>query len=93
MSLAFVVAIALSGCNPAAFKTQAAQVPQIVISVTTDPQTFNYALNQQSPSIFSLTFKGLTTVNGVTGEIEPELAESWQTSDDKLRVLLISEKG
>jgi len=91
--LAFGVAIALSSCNPAAFKTQAAQVPQIVISVTTDPQTFNYALNQQSPSVFSLTFKGLTTVNGVTGEIEPELAESWQTSDDKLRVIFNLREG
>ncbi|MBE9020892.1 hypothetical protein IQ272_33150, partial [Chroococcidiopsidales cyanobacterium LEGE 13417] len=40
--LAVVMAIALSGCNPAEMRTQAADVPQIVVSVTTDPDTFNY---------------------------------------------------
>ena len=91
--LALISAIALSGCNPTEFKTEAAQVPQLVVSVLTDPQTFNFALNQQSPSIFGLTFKGLTSVNGVTGEIQPELAESWQISDDKLRVTFTLREG
>ena len=91
--LAVMMAIALSGCNPTEFRTTAAQLPQLVISVTTDPQTFNYALNKQSPSIFSLTFKGLTTVNGETGEIEPDLAESWQISPDKLRVSFLLREG
>lgn len=85
--LALIMAIVLTSCNPSEFKTQAAQVPQLVVSVLNDPQTFNFALNQQSPSIFGLTFKGLTSVNGVTGDIEPELAESWQISDDKLQVV------
>ncbi len=91
--LALFNAIALIGCNPTEFKTEAAQVPQLVVSVTTDPQSFNYALNQQSPSIFSLTFKGLTSVNGVTGDIEPELAESWQISDNKLQVVFTLREG
>lgn len=91
--LAFVVAIALSGCNPTQFRTQAAQVPQLIFSITSDPQTFNYALNQQSPSVFSLTFLGLTNVNGVTGDIEPELAEAWQISDDKLQVTFTLREG
>ncbi len=84
--LTIVIAIAFSGCNPANFKSQAAQTSQLVISVLSDPQTFNYALNQQSPSIFGLTFKGLTSING-KGEIEPELAESWTISPDKKRIL------
>ena len=91
--LGLTVAIALTGCNPTQFKTEAAQVPQLVVSVPTDPQSFNYALNQQEPNVFGLTFKGLTTVNGVTGEIEPELAESWQISDDKLRVIFTLREG
>ena len=82
--LALISAIALSGCNPQQFKTSAAQVPQLVVSVGANPQTFNYALNQQSPNVFGLTFKGLTTVNGA-GEIQPELAESWTISEDKQR--------
>ncbi len=84
--LTIVVAIAFSACNPTNFKSQAAQTSQLVISVLSDPQTFNYALNQQSPNIFGLTFKGLTSING-KGEIEPELAESWTISADKKRIV------
>lgn len=84
--LTLVIAIAFSGYNPANFKSQAAQTSQLVISVLSAPQTFNYALNQQSPSIFGLTFKGLTNING-KGEIEPELAESWTISADKKRIV------
>ena len=84
--LTLVVAIAFSGCNPAKFRSPTAQTSQLVISVLSDPQTFNYALNQQSPNIFGLTFKGLTTING-KGEIEPELAESWTISADKKRIV------
>jgi peptide/nickel transport system substrate-binding protein len=91
--LALMSAIALSGCNPAQFKTAAAQVPQIVVSVGSDPQTYNFALSQQIPNIFSLTFKGLTTINGVTGEIEPELAEAWEISDDKLHIIFTLREG
>jgi peptide/nickel transport system substrate-binding protein len=90
--LILVVAIAFSGCNPASFKSQAAQTSQLVISVLSDPQTFNYALNQQSPSIFGLTFKGLTTING-KGEIEPELAESWTISPDKKSIVFNLRQG
>ena len=54
--LVLISAIALTGCNPTELKTEAAQVPQLVVSVLTDPQTFNFALNQQSPSVFGLTF-------------------------------------
>ncbi|WP_009633289.1 ABC transporter substrate-binding protein [Synechocystis sp. PCC 7509] len=84
--LTVVIAIAFSGCNPTNFKSQAAQTSQLVLSVLSDPQTFNYALNQQSPNIFGLTFKGLTSING-KGEIEPELAESWTVSADKKRIV------
>lgn len=90
--LTLVIAIAFSGCNPANFKSQAAQTSQLVISVLSDPQTFNYALNQQSPSIFGLTFKGLTSING-KGEIEPELAESWTISPDKKRIVFNLRSG
>jgi peptide/nickel transport system substrate-binding protein len=91
--LAVVMAIALSGCNPAEMRTQAADVPQIVVSVTTDPDTFNYALGHQVPNIFNMTFRGLTTVNGITKELEPELAESWQISEDKLNIIFTLREG
>lgn len=56
--LTLIIAIALSGCNPTEFRTTAAQVPQVVVSVIQDPDTFNYALGHQLPNIFGLTFKG-----------------------------------
>lgn len=90
--LAIFIIITLSGCNPAPFKTDAAQVPQLVVSVGTDPKTFNYILSQESPNVFGLTFKGLTTLNG-TGEVEPELAESWQISEDKQHIVFTLREG
>lgn len=93
VGLSFVVAIALSGCNPANFETVAAQVPQIVVSVLSDPKTFNYALNQESPNIFGLTYDGLITENPLTGAVEPALAESWKISEDNLRITFILREG
>jgi len=82
-----IVAIALSGCNPTEMRTAAAQVSQVVARTPGDPQTFNYALNQSSPNVFGFIYEGLITENGETGELEPALAESWEISDDKLRII------
>lgn len=90
--LALLCTVALTSCNPQQLKTQAAQVPQLVVSVTTDPKTFNYILFQETPHVFGLTFKGLTTLNGA-GEIEPELAESWQVSEDKQHIIFTLRDG
>ncbi len=80
-----LVAVSLSGCNPDRFKTQAAQIPQLVVSSPSNPKTFNYALIQESPNISSFTYEQLAITNGTTKEIEPALAESWEVSPDKLR--------
>jgi peptide/nickel transport system substrate-binding protein len=63
-----------------------------VVSVGNDPKTFNYILSQESPNVFGLTLKGLTTTNGA-GEIEPELAESWNFSEDKKRIVFTLREG
>ncbi|MBE9211240.1 ABC transporter substrate-binding protein [Plectonema cf. radiosum LEGE 06105] len=86
MILATITALLVTACNPANFKTEAAQrTPQLILSTLSDPKTFNYALSQESPNIFPYTFEGLTTQNSITGEIEPTLAQSWDISDDGLR--------
>lgn len=85
--------LALTSCNPAKFKTEAAQVSQWVTSNLSDPKTFNYALNQEYPHVFLFTSEGLTTLNGITGKIEPALAESWQISNDKKRVVFTLRAG
>ncbi|NJK29336.1 MAG: ABC transporter substrate-binding protein [Acaryochloris sp. SU_5_25] len=81
------VAIALSGCDLSQFKTKTAQVPQYVDSILSEPKTFNYSQSKESPNVFSLIYEGLTTENGLTGEIEPALAESWEISPDNLKII------
>jgi len=82
--LVAVLCVALSGCNPSVLKTTATPTPQIVRSVLSDPKTFNYVLNQESPNIFGLTYEGLVSQNPITGEFEPALAESWEAEDLKI---------
>jgi peptide/nickel transport system substrate-binding protein len=88
--LTSIWAIALSGCNPAQFETQAAQVSQLVYAIAADPKTFNYAISNESPNVFGPIYEGLTTENGV-GEIQPALAESWQ--EEKQRIVFTLREG
>ncbi|UIE35987.1 ABC transporter substrate-binding protein [Leptodesmis sichuanensis] len=91
--LSFCVAIALNASNAAHFKTQAAQVPQVVISTLGDFKTFNPAFNSEFPNIFLYTSEGLISENGETSEIEPALAESWIISDDKKKITFTLRDG
>ena len=86
--LTLALAIALTACQSARLvKADVAQVTQLVIAAQSDPKTFNAVLISQVPNIFPLTFKGLTTINNLTTEVEPELAESWEFSEDQQRVV------
>jgi peptide/nickel transport system substrate-binding protein len=91
--LTFVLAIALGACNPAQFKIAAAHVPQLVYRIPADPKTFNYALSSESPNVFGPIYEGLITENGVNGEVEPDLAESWEISEDKQRIVFTLRQG
>ncbi|WP_017652045.1 ABC transporter substrate-binding protein [Fortiea contorta] len=85
--VSLITAITVAACNPANYKSTAAQVPQLVTSILSDPKTFNYPLSSEFPNIFGLTYEGLITENYETGKVEPALAESWQISDDKLKIV------
>ncbi|HEY9846882.1 MAG TPA: ABC transporter substrate-binding protein, partial [Candidatus Caenarcaniphilales bacterium] len=92
--LALILAItSLGGCSLEQFKTEAAQVTQLVAASGTDPKTFNYALSQESPNVFDYIYEGLVGANGLTGELEPALAESWKISADNLRVAFTLRQG
>ncbi len=94
--LAFVVAIALTSCNPSQFKTKAAQVPQLVFTTPSGPSTFNYPLNQSlfSLIVFGFIYDGLLTENyALDGKLEPALAESWEISPDKKRIVFTLRDG
>ncbi|MFM2028074.1 MAG: hypothetical protein RLZZ339_2791, partial [Cyanobacteriota bacterium] len=66
---------------------------QVVISVLSDPKTFNAVLSAESPNIFGLTYEGLLTENPITGKKEPVLAESWTISDDNLSIIFTIRAG
>ncbi|MBD2541851.1 ABC transporter substrate-binding protein [Coleofasciculus sp. FACHB-SPT36] len=85
---------ALFGCHPTLLKTQATEkVSQLVTATLSDPKTFNWVLNQEFPHVFLFTYEGLTSDNSVTGEIEPALAESWEISEDKRRIVFTLREG
>jgi peptide/nickel transport system substrate-binding protein len=90
--LGFIVAIALNSCNPSNFKTAAAQVTQVVARTGSEPTTYNYALIDQYPNFAPFINEGLISEN-LAGEVEPALAESWQVSDDKLRIIFTLKQG
>jgi peptide/nickel transport system substrate-binding protein len=91
--MAIALLFCLVACRPAEFRARAAQGSQLVLSTLTDPKTFNYANNQSFPNIFLFAYEGLTRENGVTGELEPALAESWEISPDKKRVVFTLRQG
>lgn len=60
---------------------------QLVTAVTSDPKTFNYALSQESPNVFGYLYTGLVQENGLTGELEPALAESWEIKPETREII------
>ncbi|MDF5726543.1 MAG: ABC transporter substrate-binding protein [Rhizonema sp. PD38] len=93
LTLLLLCLLTLTNCNPGKFKTEAAQVSQWVTSNIGDPKTFNHAFNQEYPHVFLFTAEGLTTLNAITGNIEPALAESWTISDDKKQIVFTLREG
>lgn len=92
--LAIAVIFCLGGCSLNHFKIEADRGPQLIEGMLSDPKTFNAALSQESPNIFGYTYEGLLTANGLTGEIEPALAESLpEVSADKKRLVFTLKSG
>ncbi len=88
-----VTAIALTACNPHRLKVATAQSAGIVSSVLSDPKTFNYALSNESPNVFTLIYEGLLTQNPITQKYEPVLAESWRVSPDNKTITFTLRSG
>lgn len=80
--LALCVGLTTAGCNLNQFAKAGTDVPKLVSSTLSDPKTFNPVLSQEYPNVFLFTFEGLTTTDGVTGEVVPALAESWEIAPD-----------
>ena len=58
----------------------------LVLSTGSDPKTFNMVVAKESSSAIAagVLFESLVEANGITTEMEPALAQSWEFSDDGL---------
>jgi peptide/nickel transport system substrate-binding protein len=96
-SLLVMVAIALflslSSCRAWVEQSRTTTQSQLVLNIISDVKTFNPPLNQEFPNIFLFTHRGLTIEEGLTGEVQPELAESWEISEDQRRITFTLREG
>lgn len=58
----------------------------VVFTTTSDPKSFNDILAKETSTtmVTSYIFEGLTTTNAHTAKVEPNLADSWDVSEDGL---------
>jgi len=88
IALIALLLLPLSACSVDRFIQQSAKVPRIVMSGLSDPKTFNSILSEDAGSgaVLGYLYDSLLATNGVTGELEPGLAESWQVSPDQKQI-------
>ena len=79
--------ILTSGCSPTLLNSQSNNNSRLVLVSPSPPSTFNYAMSRSSYDFFRFIYKGLISENGLTGELEPALAESWVLSENKKRII------
>jgi len=92
--LRFLVGIVLSclliltsGCRPKLLNIQSNNNSKLVLVNSLPPTTFNFAMIRSLDILFDFIYEGLISENGLTGELEPALAESWIFSEDKRRII------
>ncbi|NMF64065.1 ABC transporter substrate-binding protein [Brasilonema octagenarum UFV-E1] len=91
--LSLLVVVALNGCNPSQFKSQAAQVPRMITATLGAPSTFNSALNETAYGVFGFIYDSLINENPLTNKQEPALAESWEVFDNGKRIIITLREG
>ncbi|MCL2938639.1 MAG: ABC transporter substrate-binding protein [Trichodesmium sp. MAG_R02] len=79
--------ILTSGCSPTLLNSQSNNNSRLVLVSPSPPSTFNYAMSRSSYDFFRFIYEGLISENGLTGELEPALAESWVLSENKKRII------
>ncbi|MEM8721200.1 MAG: ABC transporter substrate-binding protein [Cyanobacteria bacterium P01_G01_bin.39] len=86
---AVLLLLGVTACNPSTLLANPDQPPGLVLTILSDPKTFNsvIATDGTSADIGSMLFEGLVTRNPITGEIEAALAESWEISEDNLEIV------
>lgn len=87
--LAAILTITLSACTPA----RSQLTNRLIVPTPSGPATFNYPLNQSAYSVFGYLNEGLINENGLTSELEPGLAESWEVSKDGKKIVFTLREG
>lgn len=89
IALALPCILLLAGCSPNQFQSDTEQLSQLIFASPSNPTTFNAPLNDSlySRAVLSYINEGLVGINGMTAELEPALAESWEVSDDDLKIV------
>lgn len=83
LALLFVVtALLLMGCSAG----RGVRNDRLVSHILSDPKTFNPVLvtDATSSSVLGFLFEGMLSTNGLTGELEPNLAEKWEIAPNGL---------
>jgi peptide/nickel transport system substrate-binding protein len=88
IALITLLLLPLSACSLDRYVKQSARTTRIVMSGLSDPKTFNTILSEDTGSsqVLGYLYDSLLSTNGVTGELEPGLAESWQISPDQKQI-------
>ncbi|NEP87584.1 MAG: ABC transporter substrate-binding protein [Okeania sp. SIO2C2] len=85
--------ILISGCRPILLNSQINNNSKLVLALPSAPPTFNYPISRSPYGIFKFIYEGLLSENGLTGELQPALAESWVLSEDKRRIIFTLRSG
>ncbi len=75
-AIALFLTFQLAACNPKALTT--APRSQIVVSQLGNPKSFNPALVNELPIVYTYTHEGLLGENPITQQLEGALAEKWE---------------
>ncbi|MBM3273710.1 MAG: ABC transporter substrate-binding protein, partial [Candidatus Sericytochromatia bacterium] len=67
----------------------------LTTAMISDPKTFNYAMSteQSSSTPLSFVFEGLAEINGITGKVQPAVAEKWEIAPDGQTYTFTLRKG
>jgi peptide/nickel transport system substrate-binding protein len=89
LTLTLILTLTLNACG----SLKPENFSGLIVPTPSDTGTFNYPLNQSAYSVFGYIYDPLINENGITGELEPGLAESWEISEDGQTITITLREG
>ena len=83
----------ISGCSLNPLNGSKVAESQLVFTTLSNPTTFNAPMNNSAFNVFGFLYDGLLNENGITAELEPGLAESWEISENKRQIIFTLREG